>query len=165
MLTIIEGTKRWRDVDVDGVMYLVSSAGEVRRAGSDRLLKPQLNDSGYLRVKVGRPSKRVWLVIHLTVLDLFVKPRPSPWHHGAHKDGNQRNNNVENLVWKLPIENEADKKAHGTWSNRRLDVEGVKKAREMAGQGLSIEGIARALGISYAAARRAVRQESWRDVA
>lgn len=79
-----------------------------------RALRPQPR-SGYLRVPLfGACGLRHFRPIHILVLEAFVGPRPSARHHGAHLDGDKRNNHVLNLDWKLPPENEADKKLHGT---------------------------------------------------
>ena len=93
--------------------YSISSLGQVRHQSRD--LKPQPR-GGYLRVRLVAPDgKRVWRPVHTLVLEAFVGPRPSPKHHGAHTPDNDRSrNSVDNLAWKLPSENEADKRACGT---------------------------------------------------
>lgn len=79
-----------------------------------RPLKPD-NCNGYLRVHLkDTTGTRRWRPIHTLVLEAFVGPRPSPLHHGAHKDGDKNHNSFDNLAWKLPVHNEADKKLHGT---------------------------------------------------
>lgn len=78
-------------------------------------LKIQRSHNGYAQVKLstGRGRRR-WFKIGATVLRLFIGEPPSPKHHCAHLDGNQTNNHLTNLAWKLQPENEADKKRHGT---------------------------------------------------
>jgi DNA-binding CsgD family transcriptional regulator len=77
-------------------------------------MRPQPR-SGYLRVRLLGPCGQLHYVpVHKIVLEAFVGPRPSPRHHGAHKSGDKNNNRLDNLLWKLPEDNEADKKLHGT---------------------------------------------------
>lgn len=51
------------------------------------------------------------------VCSAFHGPAPSTRHHAAHINGDSLDNRPENLAWKAPAENEADKVLHGT-SNR-----------------------------------------------
>ena len=91
--------------------YVVRDDGVVLR--DTRHLKPQIRN-GYLRVALRTGAERRMFPVHRLVLEAFVGPRSTPRHHGAHLDGNRRNNTVSNLAWKLPEKNEADKRLHGT---------------------------------------------------
>jgi hypothetical protein len=106
--------------------YEVSDAGQVRIAYPDRLdvlLKPEVNRGGYHRVRLCRDDgKRIWYRVHLLVLETFVGPRPTTRHHGAHLSGDKSNNRLDNLGWKTPVENAADKKLHGTATGGRAGV-------------------------------------------
>lgn len=91
--------------------YSVDKLGNVK--GPKGLLKPHAR-STYLRVWIKSDlGQKHYVPIHKIVLLAFVGPRP-PNHHAAHKDGDTKNNRLSNLEWKLPTENEADKKKHGT---------------------------------------------------
>lgn len=101
--------------------YVVTREGLVLSLDFGRRIKPRTNHGGYREVKlVDDAGRRRWVKVHNLVLEAFVGPRPSPKHHGAHKDGNKSNNHVDNLAWKLPVENEADKKKHGTAPKGRV---------------------------------------------
>lgn len=156
-----DGTRgaEWRPV-VDFAGYSISSLGEVRHQSRD--LKPQPR-GGYLRVRLVAPDgKRVWRPVHTLVLEAFVGPRPSPKHHGAHTPDNDRSrNSVDNLAWKLPSENEADKRACGTaprggrvWRPSR---QRVARVRARAAQGESYTSIARDEGLHRHSVSRIVR--------
>jgi hypothetical protein len=104
----------WRPItSVPG--YQVSAAGQVRRTRGRLVLSPRPH-RGYFRVDLRLPSGRVvHRKVHLLVLEAFVGPRPSSRHHGAHfPDPDPTNNNVKNLRWALPTENELHKLVHGT---------------------------------------------------
>jgi len=91
--------------------YTVREDGVVLRDGRPRR---SVLRNDYLRVQLFNGGKRTNFPLHRLVLEAFVGPRPSPRHHGAHLDGDRYNNIAANLAWKLPEENEADKRLHGT---------------------------------------------------
>ena len=94
--------------------YRVTVEGRVYRALDGKTISHQ-SRNGYLRVRLLGPCDRQhWVPIHRIVLEAFVGPRPTPRHHGAHLSGDRSDNSLGNLVWKLPKDNEADKKMHGT---------------------------------------------------
>jgi hypothetical protein len=73
------------------------------------ILKACSNGFGYLCVNA--PKTRH---VHRLVLEAFVGPPPAPGMHGAHLNGKQDDNRIENLAWVTQSENEAHKAAHGT---------------------------------------------------
>src|ERR1700691_2888258 len=113
--------------------YWISSSGDVKRYG--RTLKPTQR-RGYLRVWLmdHNGDKRMHGV-HVLVLETFVSQRPSPRHHAAHTPLNDKSCNcLDNLAWKLPEDNEADKRQHGTqprggrnWRPNRARIERVRQ--------------------------------------
>lgn len=144
------------------VRYEVNSAGRVRCARTRRLLKQYPNHNGYLRVRlICADGARRWWKVHTLVLELFVGPRPSPRHHGAHTpDRDKQNNRVSNLRWSLPEENEADKRAHGTARGgigRRLEPSHVAEIRSRAANGESFTRLAKAHGLHRHSVSRIVR--------
>lgn len=114
-------TERWRSVP-DAHDYLVSDEGRVLHLlpdGSWRPLKGARNNKGYRKVDLwvddaSRPSgrRRRQEYIHNLVLLAFVGPRPED-HHGDHVNGNQLDNTLPNLRWRLAEENSFD--WHGRW--------------------------------------------------
>ena len=91
------------------------------------------------------------------VLAAFVGPSPEDKPFCCHGDGNKQNNNVRNLRWGSPSDNEQDKVKHGK-SNRgsrqggsRLTEEQVLevKRRLASGKRGEIAKIARELGVHY----------------
>lgn len=143
--------------------YEVSSGGKVRSVRRRRLIRQQTNHNGYRQVKlIGEDGRRRWMKVHLLVLELFVGPRPSPRHHGAHApDRDKRQNHVGNLRWALPHENEADKKAHGTarggGKQSPLSFAKIAEIRWRAASGESFTRIAKTHGIHRYSVSRIVR--------
>lgn len=102
--------------------YEVSSLGMVRRVSPDlrnhkvtgECLKWFVSPSGYASVSLCRDSSKHGRRINRLVCEAFKGPPPSKKHHAAHGDGDRLNNAAENLRWATPVQNEKDKRAHGT---------------------------------------------------
>ena len=91
--------------------YEVSDCGQVRRG--ERLLSQSFNVSGYPRVTLSLLGKSKTRVVHALVAEAFLGARPQGMQI-CHNDGVKTNNNVSNLRFATPKDNEADKVAHGT---------------------------------------------------
>ena len=147
---------RWRPV-AGYPGYEVSESGSVR--GPRGVLAKTPNDGGYLRVKLAIGDQRRNVLVHLIVLRAFVGPAPSARHHGAHGNGDRRDNRLENLAWKTPEENEADKHAAGTApagfsGHRRTDVAQV---RRLLSEGLSYARVGLRIGLHRSSVSRIAR--------
>lgn len=92
--------------------YEASSHGRVRRSSTGYVLKAKVAAHGYAMVGLYR-GKNVQKTVHSCVCSAFYGPRPNGLHC-AHNDGNPSNNRSENLRWCTRLENEADKRLHGT---------------------------------------------------
>ena len=116
--------------------YEVSEFGQVRRAIAIRispkhsLLKSFLRN-GYPTVSLcfgGGTGKARKFLIHRLVAAAFLDPPPTVEYEVAHNDGNRQNLHYSNLRWATRVENEADKKIHGTLPYK-LTPEIVAKVR------------------------------------
>lgn len=142
--------------------YRVTDGGRVFRVRDKKTIRPQTR-GGYLRVRLLGPCGRWhWVPVHKVVLETFVGPRPSSRHHGAHKNGRRACNRLDNLAWKLPEENEADKRAHGTAPRGQKGVKRpsghvVRRIRARAAAGESFTRIARRYGLHRHSISRIVR--------
>lgn len=141
--------------------YQVSDEGLVREGDSGQPRCMNTRDSGYLRVKLVRADgRRLWYRVHLLVLETFTGPRPTSRHQGAHSDGNKANNRLDNLLWKTPEANAADKKLHGTATGGQP---GVKKLparviHDLHGSGDSLTSIAKTLDAHRSSVARVVKR-------
>lgn len=139
--------------------FEVCDHGHVR--SSRGTLHISTSDSGYLRVRPTVNGKRKSLLCHKAVLLAFVGPPPSPEYHGAHKNGQLHDNRLDNLEWKLPVHNEADKRAHGThpqcFSGYKPSPEQVERVRELVAAGVSYRAAAKELGIHRSSVSRIAR--------
>lgn len=103
--------------------YEISDKGEVRSITVSKVgdppqkLKPKLRQNLYLEYTLyDASSKPSWILAHRLVAKHFLPAEPTrPWVN--HKDGDRKNNRVENLEWSTPTEN-----------NRHADARGVRHA-------------------------------------
>ena len=114
----------WKEIPGWQGYYEVSDHGRVRSVGrvvqlsngatrrlNGKLLRPAANNV-YPRVVLCRNKERHTHYVHTLVLLAFVGERPAGMEC-LHKDGNPKNNRLENLRWGTPSENNLDIIAHG----------------------------------------------------
>lgn len=91
--------------------YEVSTNGDIRsikkqytfRNGrilnyNDKLLKPNKNNKGYLRVWLYSNYHRKQIFVHTAVAITYLE-NPKGYNQINHKDGNKLNNTIENIEW------------------------------------------------------------------
>jgi len=91
--------------------YSVSDLGRVKN--SKKIMKQPLSTPGYHYVTLCKNATKKNYFIHVLVLTVFDKPRPSEDFEACHIDGNCKNNALSNLKWGTAAENYADKLRHG----------------------------------------------------
>lgn len=90
--------------------YHVSSIGRVKRVVSGmgstpgRIRKPQPHSGGYLQMRMVVSNKAVNVYVHTMVCETFLGDQPAG-SDVNHKDGNKKNNSVENLEYVSRSEN------------------------------------------------------------
>lgn len=86
--------------------YIISSDGRVYNKTTNTLRAPTSNKSGkgYLYVDLYNRGKHKRFYIHRLVAFAFI-PNKENKPYINHKDGNPKNNNVDNLEWCTPLEN------------------------------------------------------------
>lgn len=118
--------EHWRDIPGHEGRYQVSDLGNVR--GGRGLLKPQLQNSGYLVVHLymgGRGARRVVLV-HRAVAFAFL-PNPQGLGYVNHIDGDKSHNAAANLEWCTNSENVLHARATLPFDQFRYGVIGLHK--------------------------------------
>lgn len=107
----------WAKTDYNG--YEVSNYGQIRSTDrwlirSDtgklvfyrsRILKTQIDNCGYERVRISINGHKTTLKIHRVVATTFID-NPNNLPQVNHKDGNKVNNHVNNLEWVSNSENQ-----------------------------------------------------------
>lgn len=122
----------------------------------------------YRQVTLGRKNQAR---VHRLVAETFLGPCPEGMHV-AHLNGVAHDNRLENLAYKTPKENAADKKVHGT--DRQGHVPGErngrailtwKKVREIRAlpEGFNRTHAAREFGISRRSVLDVINGKTWRE--
>jgi hypothetical protein len=107
------GATRWLPVAGYEDLYAVSGLGHVQSLRTGRLLVPQMDEKGYLAVKLSRDGKSRRRRIHLLVAKAFIGPCPEG-QQVRHLDGVKTNLAASNLIYGTPGENMLDQVRHGT---------------------------------------------------
>jgi len=115
--------------------YAVSKCGKVySKPRRDRMnhrlggwLKQPPGTKRALFVNLSEKGKRYLRRVHRLVLETYIGPRPVGMEC-RHLDGNPTNNNLDNLCWGTPSENQADRLIHGT--DIRGEKSGMSKLTE-----------------------------------
>ena len=80
--------------------YIITEQGEIINKHNNRVVKPQKNGKGYLRVSIGKKL----VFVHRLVAEKYI-PNPENKLQINHKDGNKLNNCASNLEWVTNQEN------------------------------------------------------------
>lgn len=114
----------WKDIENFEGMYQVSDMGRIRSLARtkvlsngrkltirEKILTGHIDTKGYLQVELRKDGKRNISCIHRLVASAFIE-NPERKEQVNHKDGNKRNNAVENLEWVTCEEN-----IHHAWKH------------------------------------------------
>lgn len=134
-----------------------------------RTLKP-IKMGNYVGLQLARADgvlEKAYL--HRLICEAFHGPCPDGMEC-RHLDGDKGNNAASNLAWGTKLENEADRRRHGTTAKGEknpmatLTEEAVSQMRADRQQtGDSYAKIAARYGVSTMTAYRAITQQSWRS--
>jgi len=162
----------WKDVDE---FYQVSNMGRVRRTTWVNGAKPvgralgYTLQNGYREVTIyDKDHNRRTKLIHQLVMEAFVGPCPVD-REINHKDGNKRNNNLDNLEYVTASENILHahrtgliKVARGQQAGQAiLTNRQVRRIRERHAQGVSMSSIARRLKIGLSTVSDIINRKTW----
>ena len=101
--------------------YEVSNLGKIRNIKSGRILKPQPDKDGYLRLGLYENNKKKKLFLHRIIATTFIdNPEGKPCVN--HIDENKLNNDLSNLEWCTIRENNI----HGTRIKRIAEKRSIE---------------------------------------
>jgi len=131
---------RWKQIE-HYKRYSVSDTGFVRNDKTGTMIKMQLNSNGYKRVRIYNDTKREYkqCLVHRLVAFAFV-PSIEDKPHVNHKDGDKKNNAVDNLEWCCRSENMQHAYDTGIISKKLSDVDirTIKRLMENSIRGTAI---------------------------
>ena len=90
----------WKPIAGTKGFIEVSNKGRVRSLlrGEPRVLKPQVDNKGYHRIRVTVEREKMSYKVHREIAKAFI-PNPNNLPQVNHKDGNKDNNRADNLEW------------------------------------------------------------------
>ena len=106
----------WRDIPGYEGLYQVSSEGLVRSVKREKLLRLQLNNSGYLRTNLSKQGKCKYVFAHRLVALAFLGA-PEKGIDVNHIDGNKLNNRLSNLEYVTRSQNMKHARSMGLHNN------------------------------------------------
>lgn len=116
----------WREIPGTNGDYKVSDDGKVMTSKTGRILKPSIDQRGYERVCLFKVNRDRRYKVHRLVAITFI-PNPHNKTQVNHKDGDKRNNSVNNLEWVTNEENMAHANSHGLREGHHKFCESKKK--------------------------------------
>lgn len=174
--------EQWKDIP-DFFGYQASTHGRVRsvprvietKRGSRRLsgtiLSPAKHSTEhpypYVQLRVnGRAEMRG---VHVLVAMTFIGVRPDGYYV-CHKDGSPENNNLTNLYYGSPTQNQYDRREHGTLTigekhpMAKITIEDVRKILERLASGERQKDIGADFGITQSQVSNIKNKKLWKEV-
>ena len=117
----------WRPVNYRdyGRYYEVSTGGEIRRIGSEKPLCPAKLKNGYYAVNLCYEGSQKTLYVHRLVALTFIENSDPSRYQVAHVDEIPEHNQVWNLFWASPLENNL----YGTHIQKQVQTVAAKRER------------------------------------
>ena len=164
----------WRDVVGFEGLYRVSNMGRVKSLfnGDVKIRRAPLCNPGYFSVVLYKDNEVTHIRIHVLVAQAFL-PNPENKRYVNHRDGNKRNNRVDNLEWVTPLENAHHAINMGLTKSgcdhprAKLNEEQVRYIREVCIPGdrkFGFGALARKFGVGVKAIARIYYNERYRNV-
>lgn len=116
----------WKDIPGTNGEYKISNYGKVKTSKTGRILSPAIDMCGYERVCLFKMDRRRRYKVHRLVAITFI-PNPDNKEQVNHKDGNKRNNNIDNLEWVTNEENMHHSRENGLHDGHKRFCESRKK--------------------------------------
>lgn len=169
--------EEWRNIEIEGLYpYQVSNLGRVKAlpkvveyvdgrkrkySESPIILRP--DTKGYFQVQLYNSTRSREYRVHQLVARAFIS-NPDNKPQVNHKDGNRRNNRVDNLEWCTEKENTLDAIKRGTMykpAKKISDLE-AKAIIQLSEEGvLTQKQIGNKFGLAQAQVSRIVNKNCW----
>lgn len=151
--------EEWRPIKGYEGLYEVSNMGRVKSLHRSKsvIMKQSMNPHGYMFLGLMKDGTRSNKLVHRLVATAFIR-NPNNYKAVNHKDGNKKNNTVDNLEWCTSRYN-----TRHAYHNGLINVDALKKSvilYKRYGEYKSITEAAEALGVARSSLGIAIRQNS-----
>lgn len=149
--------EEWRPVKGYEGLYEVSNMGRVKSLHTSQgiILKQCMNTKGYMGIDLYKNGTRNMKMVHRLVATAFIR-NPNNYEVVNHKNGNKKNNTVDNLEWCTSSYN-----TKHAYHNGLMNTDAQKKSvilYKKYGEYKSITEAAEVLGVNKWGLSRAIHQ-------
>jgi hypothetical protein len=145
----------WLVVSETGQVIRLARSAQKTKAGKpgnwiyipEKELSPRSTGAGYMAVQTKTQGKRTTLYIHRLVAGAYI-PKPFGCNEVNHKDGNKKNNSIENLEWTTHSQNLIHARASGLYTKHFLQADDVLKIKKRLDNKEISSVIAKEYGVS-----------------
>lgn len=172
-INVMQDTEEiWKEVSGYGSKYAVSNMGRMKNQKTGRILKPQYERGGYVRMTLSKGAKGSFdkMFLHRLVLICFNVPNPENKSDVNHINGNPSDNRLENLEWATRLENVRHALITGLSAagkgNVVLDAKKVLeiRAKHIYKKRGSIAALSEEYGVAIKTIKKVIYNERWRYV-
>lgn len=169
----------WQEIP-DNPRYLVSNYGRIYSMITAKLLKlgesSSIPEKSYSVIRLPYQDVKKTYKVHRLVAELFI-PNPDSKELVNHKDGNKKNNFVENLEWNTHTENAQHAWDTGLMERARISqpkgedspnskltleqVEYIRRVYTPRHPEFGARALARELGVTHRQVGRIANNQSW----
>ncbi len=182
--TLVKGpkTETWKKVKTDGetkkMNYMLSSHGRIKsvnkKTKDEHLIRGTYTKGGYHQFNIKlEDDYRQTFYVHRELAKLFLGKPKKNQEYVCHKDGDKKNNKINNLMWATREDWSALHRKLGTYANREYngtfnakltekEVIAIKKSLK-AGKKTKT-AIAQKYGVSITQINRISTGENWKHV-
>lgn len=152
---------------IEDARYEVSNQGRVRRKANRRIRKPSNAGKGYCSIIVYTPDGYVGYYIHRLVANAFLGPAPEG-QEVSHKNGNRKDNRLDNLIYESHKDNMSRRQAHATSYHgernpaAKLTQAQVSSMRYDRKKGGKLLELATKYGVSFQQVSRICLEDNWK---
>lgn len=144
-------------------LYSITREGRVWSYRTNKELKPQLHNGGYMIIFLTRPDEKgCWLGIGPLVLTTFIGPQPLD-QECRHLNGIPTDNNLDNLKWGTHTDNMKDKILLGRAASRFTETD-IIEIRRLHSLGISQYEIAARFDTYQGFISKVVNKKVWSHV-
>jgi len=156
-------SERWLAIVGFEGFYEVSDLGRIKSLHGNGCIRATPLVRGYPSLFLSRSGQKTFCYVHILVARAFIGPCPDG-KEVAHANGDSRDASLGNLRYATPVENDADKIAHGTRPNGHKNGQSKlteQQAIEIKSSDWPTIDLAVKYGVSRRTIQKIIRGDRW----